>query len=230
MAAIERPGSWLVYTSRSAYSAEVAEIIWRTDAEVAAFVDNLPDGPEPSPLARVIGPQDLTDAERRLPTAIALMTPGHRCAVEAEARSFGLDRFPALLDPTSVIARTAHFGEGTVVNAQSVVGARSTLGRFVHINRSVSIGHDAELHDFVTLGPACVLAGYITVESGAFIGAGAIIAPRVRIGRNATVGAGTVVVRDVPERAVVVGNPAKVLRTTEVGYDGVGVADDWFTP
>ncbi len=50
------------------------------------------------------------------------------------------------------------------------------------------------------------------VEDGASIGTGATILGGIRIGKNAMVGAGAVVTKDVPENAVVVGNPAKVIR------------------
>jgi acetyltransferase-like isoleucine patch superfamily enzyme len=52
----------------------------------------------------------------------------------------------------------------------------------------------------------------IVVEDGAWIGGGAIVLDGVRIGQNAVVGAGAVVTRDVPPYAVVVGNPARVVR------------------
>ena len=48
-------------------------------------------------------------------------------------------------------------------------------------------------------------------------------APGVTVGANATVGAGAVVVRDVAPNTVVVGNPAKTLRTDDPGFGGVSV-------
>src|SRR5215470_6666777 len=201
MAAAKRV--WLLYACRSAYAAEVAEIIWRTGGDVAALVDNLPDGPQPSPIARVLAPADLADEECALPAAIPLITPGHRVAVAAEARAAGVRWFPPLVDPTAVIARTAAIAEGAIVNALAVIGARSRVGAFVHVNRSASIGHDADLGDFVTVGPGAVLAGHVTVESGAFVGAGAVVGPKVRIGARSTVGAGAVVMRDVPASVTV---------------------------
>jgi acetyltransferase-like isoleucine patch superfamily enzyme len=51
-----------------------------------------------------------------------------------------------------------------------------------------------------------------TVRRGARIGGGAILCPGIEIGEEAFVGAGAVVVKDVPARAVVVGNPARVIR------------------
>ena len=53
----------------------------------------------------------------------------------------------------------------------------------------------------------------VTIGAGSYLGAGAIILPGVTVGKFAVVGAGAVVTRDVPERAVVAGVPAHVLRT-----------------
>lgn len=55
------------------------------------------------------------------------------------------------------------------------------------------------------------------VKRGASIGSGATILANVVIGENAMVGAGSVVTRDVPDNAVVAGNPARVLRIVAPG-------------
>jgi acetyltransferase-like isoleucine patch superfamily enzyme len=51
------------------------------------------------------------------------------------------------------------------------------------------------------------------IKKGASIGANATILPGVTIGEYAMIGAGTVVIRDIPAYSVVVGNPARILRT-----------------
>ena len=51
-----------------------------------------------------------------------------------------------------------------------------------------------------------------TIRRGARVGGAAVLLPGVEIGEEAFVGAGAVVTRDVPARAVVVGNPARVIR------------------
>jgi acetyltransferase-like isoleucine patch superfamily enzyme len=51
------------------------------------------------------------------------------------------------------------------------------------------------------------------LEPGAKVGANCTLLPGVRVGRNSLVGAGSVVTRDVPEDAVVAGNPARVVKS-----------------
>ena len=64
-----------------------------------------------------------------------------------------------------------------------------------------------------------------TVEEGASIGSNATILSKVRIGKNAVVGAGSVVTKDVPENAIVAGNPARNIRMLNLD-DGQKSADN----
>lgn len=216
---------WLLFACRSRYLDEVAEIVWRSGAHVAAVVDNMPEaGALTCDYAPVI---DVADLPGWLPgrfVAVPLSVPGHRFTVAAQLRALGVTSLPPLVDPTAIVARTARVGAGCVVNAGAVIGARTTLGAMAHVNRSASVGHHNAIGDYASLGPGCVLAGSVTVRPGAFIGAGAVLAPRVTIGANATIGAGAVVVADVPDFAVVVGNPGRVLRIAESGHGGATVA------
>jgi sugar O-acyltransferase (sialic acid O-acetyltransferase NeuD family) len=215
---------WIVYGCRTSYTGEVAEIIWRLGSAIRYLVDNLEISDEySSDMAEVVQPTMIGPEDRDLPTVIPQVTPGHRYAMQNEARETGLHRFTPLIDPNAVVPRRISVGEGAVVNAGTVIGANSSIGRFVHINRSASIGHDADVRDFVSIGPGAVLAGHVRVMAGAFVGAGAVCAPEVAIGENAVVGAGAVVVKDVPPGALAVGNPARVVRQGDTGYGGVAV-------
>jgi len=224
---VGHPG-WVVYACRTTYTAEVAETIWRRGETIVALVDNQADAGDAEDLAdlgaRVLRPDQLTGTDRSLPAVIPLLTPGFRSSVEREARRIGLTLFPDVVDPTAVVARTASLSEGSVLNAGSVIGANTRIERFVHVNRTASVGHDNVVEDYATLGPGCVLAGHVVVGRGAFVGAGAVLAPKVRVGTNAVIGAGAVVVKDVEPATTVVGNPARVLRAG-TGYGGVNVPE-----
>lgn len=54
--------------------------------------------------------------------------------------------------------------------------------------------------------------GPIVIDEGAWLGTGSIILSGVRVGKGAVIGAGSVVTRDVPELAIAVGNPARVMK------------------
>lgn len=55
----------------------------------------------------------------------------------------------------------------------------------------------------------------ITIGDNVWFGGNCVVLPGVTIGNNVVVGAGSVVTKDVPDNAVVVGNPAKIIRYTE---------------
>ena len=218
--------TWVMYACQTAYAAEVAEILWRCGHSILRLVDNLTPYAGTCDLGPTIAPADLTPDEREQPTVVPLLTPGYRWTAVAQAMEIGLTSFPGLVDPTATIARTADLATGVVVNAATVVGARTRLGRFVHLNRSTSIGHDVDLAPFVTVGPGCVLSGSVRVATGAFLGAGSVCAPEVSIGANTVVGAGAVVVRDLEPHCIAVGNPARIIRSDISGYADAGVPVD----
>ncbi|HJR23968.1 MAG TPA: DapH/DapD/GlmU-related protein [Acidimicrobiales bacterium] len=67
---------------------------------------------------------------------------------------------------------------------------------------------------------------FATIRDGAIIGAHAVLVGPVTIGRNALVGANSVVLSDVPDDAVVMGNPARRIGTREEGTYGTGAAPE----
>lgn len=84
-----------------------------------------------------------------------------------------------------------------------------SMGNNVTISDARLLTHDGSTKKF--LGYSRV--GRIKIGSNVFIGAGAIILPGVEIGDNVIVGAGAVVTKDIPNDSLVVGNPAKVIKT-----------------
>ncbi len=98
---------------------------------------------------------------------------------------------------------------------------------FLHAAGNITIGRGVGIGPFVKMltssheessrsrpiMDAPLTFGPIAIGDGCDIGVGAIVLPGVTIGRGVQVGAGAVVTRDVPDFAVVAGNPARVLRT-----------------
>lgn len=100
----------------------------------------------------------------------------------------------------------------------------SNILDFVTISNSVSIGkaaiiyyhsiitHDCKIGDFVEISPNAVILGRVTIGDFTSVGANATILPNIKIGNNATIGAGAVVTQDIPDNAVAVGTPAKIIK------------------
>jgi acetyltransferase-like isoleucine patch superfamily enzyme len=118
-------------------------------------------------------------------------------------------------------------GDDVVIGSGSLVENDTTIGELTRIQAHAYITAYSTLEDNVFIAPCVVttndnfmgrtekrkklLRGAI-IRRGARVGGGAVLCPGVEIGEEAFVGAGAVVVRDVPPRVVVVGNPARVLR------------------
>jgi UDP-2-acetamido-3-amino-2,3-dideoxy-glucuronate N-acetyltransferase len=104
------------------------------------------------------------------------------------------------------------------------VGPGVTIGRGTRVQNFVSVFSGVRIEEEVFLGPGCVFSNVARprasidkrgafaatiVRRGATIGANATILPGVKIGRHAFVAAGAVVTHDVPDYALVVGQPAR---------------------
>jgi UDP-2-acetamido-3-amino-2,3-dideoxy-glucuronate N-acetyltransferase len=124
----------------------------------------------------------------------------------------------------SHIMPEAVIGENCNIGQNVVISPRVILGNNVKVQNNVSVYTGVVCEDDVFLGPSCVFTNVINprsfisrkdefkptlVKQGASIGANATIICGVTIGEYALVGAGTVVTKDVPDYALVVGNPGK---------------------
>lgn len=123
--------------------------------------------------------------------------------------------FASAIHPGAQIGREVRIGPGTVVMAAAAINPDTEVGMHCIVNTGASIDHDCRLGDGVHVAPGARLCGGVSVGAGAFIGAGAVVVPGRRIGADAIIAAGAVVLKDVPDRAVVAGNPAKPLNDHE---------------
>ena len=109
----------------------------------------------------------------------------------------------------SLVENDTTIGALTKIQAHAYITAYSVLEEEVFIAPCVAttndnfMGRTERRHELIK-GP--------TIRRGARVGGAAVLCPGIEIGEEAFVGAGAVVVRDVPPRAVVVGNPARQIR------------------
>ncbi|MFC4656871.1 acyltransferase [Rheinheimera marina] len=129
----------------------------------------------------------------------------------------------------SVVLQGAVIGKNCNICAHTLVEGDVVLGDDVTVKSGVYLWDGLRVEDRVFIGPCATFANdkkprskqypeqFLTtvLKQGCSLGANCTILPGVTIGRNAMVGAGAVVTRDVPDNAVVVGNPARIIKYVE---------------
>lgn len=141
----------------------------------------------------------------------------------------------------TVIGDNFQTGQGVSIREDNVIEDNVSIGTNSVLEFGNRIGERSRIHSncfmemvtigkYVFVGPNVVFTddphptgcpkykeckGGAVVEDYARIGANSTILPGVRVGRNSLIGAGSVVVHDVPENAVVAGNPARVIKTVD---------------
>lgn len=128
----------------------------------------------------------------------------------------------------SHIQSGAKIGKKCVFGQNVNVGNNVTIGDFCKVQNNVSIYEGVTLEDYVFCGPSMVFTNILNprckypqvgaqfyvktlVKEGASLGANSTIVCGTTIGRHAMVGAGAVVTKDVPDYALVVGSPARII-------------------
>jgi acetyltransferase-like isoleucine patch superfamily enzyme len=144
-----------------------------------------------------------------------------------------------VLFPEVTLGEGTRLGNFVFIRSETRIGTGCTIGSYVDIEGDVVIGNNVSLQsacyitrgvvieDDVFCGPRVTtmndkrichrrpslafVRSAPVIKRGARVGGGSVLLPGVTIGENAFVGAGSVVTKDVPDFAIVAGNPARVV-------------------
>lgn len=148
---------------------------------------------------------------------------GRRCVIKSNS-VIGQEGFGIATDRDGLPFRMPQIG-GVVIEDDVEVGALNTVAAgtvsptIVHsmakFDDHVHVAHNCVIGHRVWLTACCELSGSVRIGEDALLGPNVSIGNGVTIGARASIGIGAVIIRDVPEDAVVVGNPGRIIRYRE---------------
>ncbi len=210
MALIEK----LIIVGFSGFGKEVFFLAKRLGIEVQGFLDDSlsVQGEKfagASVLGRISQWQEYSDCK----FVIAIGNPAVREKIYNDMLTIGVPNFATLIDPAAIVTpEMVEIGEGSIICAGTICTVDITIGKQVIINLNCTIGHDSKVGDFTTVAPMVAVSGNVNLGRSVEIGTSASVRQGLRIGDSAMLGMGSVLTKDMPERVVFFGSPAKCIR------------------
>lgn len=128
-------------------------------------------------------------------------------------QSLGISRrrFATVIHPNAHVSCHAQIGRNVLIMAGVVIGANAVIGDHVCILPNTVIHHDSHVGDWTLLGSHVTIAGRVTIGENCYLGSASSVRQDIRIGHGTMVGMASNVVRSLPSRSKVAGNPARSM-------------------
>ena len=192
----------------SGHGVVVSELITTNKLEIALILDDNPDS-SVFKKAKVLKPS--LDKLKEYSVVIAI---GNNQIRKTIVKKYDVVYANAISHISAVISNSASVSSGTVIMANATINAEASIGKHCIINSGAVVEHHCKIGNFVHVAPNASLAGGVKIGECTHIGIGAAVKENICIGKNCMIGAGAVVIKDIPDNAIVVGNPGKIKRYT----------------
>jgi UDP-perosamine 4-acetyltransferase len=184
--------------------------------EIIGIVDNYKSDSFISGIKIIGTDNDLKDIYKR-GIHNALITVGSTKDNTKRYRLFNLVKkigykFPIIVSPDAIVDSNVSIDEGTVIMPGCIINISTSFGKNCIVNSGAIVEHDCKIGDYCHIAPGAHISGSVEIGELSFIGIGSTIIQGVKVGKNVTIGAGSVIIKDIPDNAVVVGNPGKVIK------------------
>lgn len=129
-------------------------------------------------------------------------------------------KIPSFIHPSVSIGPDVTLGKAIYMLVGNIVMPHTTLGNYIMINQASTIAHHVIVEDGTFMSSGVNVGAGIRVCEKTYIGMGVTVMTGVKsLGKNCLLGAGSVIIKDVPENAVMVGNPGRVLKYQKNDYN-----------
>ncbi len=121
-------------------------------------------------------------------------------------------RLGRVIDPSVIVAETAHIADGVVVTPFCSISSDARLGQNCCVNTSSIIGHDVTIGENTVISSMVNVGGHTCIGCNSYVGMGALIKDKLTIGSSTIIGMASAVHSDIPPEVIALGNPARVAR------------------
>jgi sugar O-acyltransferase (sialic acid O-acetyltransferase NeuD family) len=121
------------------------------------------------------------------------------------------------IHPSVIIGNNVKIALGVLAMAGVIFNPGAIIGNFSFFATGAQIEHDCVIGQFASVSAGSILGGHVYIGPFAAITLGVTIVDRVTIGENTVIGSASLVTKDIPDNVLAYGNPAKIIRTRELG-------------
>lgn len=200
----------LVLIGYSGHAYVCAEIALLNDYRIAGYCDTEEKDENPFQLPYLGKEKEYLSPES---DEVLFVSIGGNTLREMIVQRFPDKLFVNLIHPRAVVSQRAIIepDANILIGAGAIANSLSKIGKGVILNTACVVEHECVIDEYAHIAPGAVLAGNVKVGRRTFVGANTVIKQGVMVGKDVIIGAGAVVIRDVPDGAIMVGNPARVL-------------------